>query len=622
MSSLALLMNEFGRWLVVHLWQLSIELAILAAVVLVAIHMLRVRSGRLRHMFWCLVLAKPVATFLVASPLSLYWFLRPEPPASPTPEPRAVEYRLAATAYRRPRMPERPRSAPRVEVATVAAPPWWKMMDAHGFVAVVWSAVALLLGLRLVVGFAFASFLRRSAVVQRDGPLAELAKRTAQALGTGRRVRVAVSEVAHAPVLAGVLRPMVLLPRRLVEELPERQLGHVLAHEIAHARRLDNALLLVQRLAEMVLFFHPVVWLCGWTMRRQAEAACDDAVIAAYGDSAAYADSLTRVAETARGVRNQITRRLLVNTFTAAESNFAARVRRILGRRIGRTTAGLTVAAVAALITIGVVGLPTTAALKTRDGTGKEADKMNVTVRSVRRQDGKVWIDGMEDVDWGGSFFTREDSQARCLMETLKCAGREVDYADVMGLSGAAFKLTMAPNLFVAEIHSEMGMDWQEIVRRVWGVDYDWQAIALSDEENPDWREELHRAAAESIGRGVPIFYMNGEWNLLVGYREDGSAFICKPYAGDKEGYRESETPTGFVGDAWFASTLRVAGEPPTGGNRSCARCRRRWSWPAGRPRRTETACSASTPTRPGSPRSSPARTSPCTATPSPTHSF
>ena len=188
---------------------------------------------------------------------------------------------------------------------------------------------------------------------------------------------------------------------------------------------------------------------------------------------------------------------------------------------------------------------------------GRETAPVN-----VRREDGKVWIEGMEGVNWGGSFFAREDSQARCLVEALRCAGQDVTYSDVMGLSGAAFKITMAPNMFVGEMHSEMGMDWKEITSRVWGLDYDWQAISMSDEENPNWREQLRQAAAESLGRGMPLFYMNGEWNLLVGYREDGSAFVCKPYAGEKPVYTESKIPGGFLGDAWFASVLRPAGKP------------------------------------------------------------
>ncbi len=191
---------------------------------------------------------------------------------------------------------------------------------------------------------------------------------------------------------------------------------------------------------------------------------------------------------------------------------------------------------------------------------GPKAEEPNVS--RVKREDGKVWIEGMEDVNWGGSFFTRQDSQVACLVEVLRCAGRDVTYADVMGLSGAAFKVTMAPNLFVPEIHSEMGMDWGEIMQRVFGLRYESNAISFSDEENPDWRDELLAACRQSIDAGLPLFYMDGEWNLIVGYAEDGSAFICKAYYGAETGYQESARPTGAVGDAWFASTFEKAEEP------------------------------------------------------------
>ena len=57
------LMNEFGRWLIVRLGQMSVELTILAGIVLIALYVLRVKSPALRHLFWGLLLAKPVVTF-------------------------------------------------------------------------------------------------------------------------------------------------------------------------------------------------------------------------------------------------------------------------------------------------------------------------------------------------------------------------------------------------------------------------------------------------------------------------------------------------------------------------------------------------------------------------------
>lgn len=84
----------------------------------------------------------------------------------------------------------------------------------------------------------------------------------------------------------------------------------------------------------------------------------------------------------------------------------------------------------------------------------------------------------------------------------------------------------------------------------------------ISEEENPNWRESLLEAAIDRIDQGLPLLYMNGEWNLLVGYVEGGTAFICKPYAGGQSGYEEMPKPGGFVGEGWFVSVLGENGRP------------------------------------------------------------
>jgi len=180
----------------------------------------------------------------------------------------------------------------------------------------------------------------------------------------------------------------------------------------------------------------------------------------------------------------------------------------------------------------------------------------------LRRDAEKVWIDGLQEMDWGGATFNRQDSQVACLVEVLRCAGQDVTYADVMGLSGAAFKLTISPNLFIGQIHSEFGLDWSEIMQRIWGIDYK-GAISCNEEENPDWRKKVRKTTVDSINAGLPLIYMDGEHNLIVGYYGDNAKYMTKPYAGHKGPYyEESETPRGFLGNAWIVTTLRKTGEP------------------------------------------------------------
>jgi polysaccharide export outer membrane protein len=108
-------------------------------------------------------------------------------------------------------------------------------------------------------------------------------------------VRV-VDEISQA-VAVGVVRPMVLLPAAWVTGVGGEMLEAVIAHELAHLRRWDLLVNLLQRVVESALFFHPVVWWCSRRIRAEREMCCDEAAVAALGDRVAYAKALSHLAE-------------------------------------------------------------------------------------------------------------------------------------------------------------------------------------------------------------------------------------------------------------------------------------------------------------------------------------
>ncbi|HEV3005667.1 MAG TPA: M56 family metallopeptidase, partial [Pirellulales bacterium] len=99
-------------------------------------------------------------------------------------------------------------------------------------------------------------------------------------MGLRREVRLATSEIVASPAVWGLWRPRLVLPPSLVEHLPRGQLAWVLSHELAHVRRGDLYVVLLQKLVQIVYFFHPAVWLANWLVDRQRECACDDAALA------------------------------------------------------------------------------------------------------------------------------------------------------------------------------------------------------------------------------------------------------------------------------------------------------------------------------------------------------
>ena len=61
------------------------------------------------------------------------------------------------------------------------------------------------------------------------------------------------------PVVVGVMKPAILIPASMMSSFSQVQLEAIVSHELAHVRRFDLLVNIIQRLIETVLFFHPAV---------------------------------------------------------------------------------------------------------------------------------------------------------------------------------------------------------------------------------------------------------------------------------------------------------------------------------------------------------------------------
>jgi bla regulator protein BlaR1 len=126
---------------------------------------------------------------------------------------------------------------------------------------------------------------------------ASIASRALPDCGVARPVRLLLSSDVASPMAVGFLKPAVILPESVVDQLEAPELDHVLLHEMAHIARLDDWTNLAARLAGAALALHPVAL---WILRqieREREMACDDFVVAQTGSARPYAESLARLFE-------------------------------------------------------------------------------------------------------------------------------------------------------------------------------------------------------------------------------------------------------------------------------------------------------------------------------------
>ena len=163
------------------------------------------------------------------------------------------------------------------------------------WVLAAWALGSLLLMARVAWGLvALGGLKRRSSAAPEQ--VVERFEGIMRACPGRRRARVLVSDDVAGPIAAGMVKPAVLLPAFLVEELSEGELDQVLTHELAHIRRWDDWTNLAQKVVEALLFFHPAVIWIGRRLTLEREIACDDWVVGLAGTARPYATCLTRLA--------------------------------------------------------------------------------------------------------------------------------------------------------------------------------------------------------------------------------------------------------------------------------------------------------------------------------------
>ena len=154
--------------------------------------------------------------------------------------------------------------------------------------------------LRTAKGTLGASRLRRRCRDLADPRILALAEELRTRLGLSRPVRFLVCDEIGVPSMLGILYPAVLLPASLLTGVPFEQLRAILAHEIAHIRRLDYLANLAQMLVEALLFFNPFVWWLSRQMRLEREACCDQVAAGECQSPASYVEALVSVIERSR----------------------------------------------------------------------------------------------------------------------------------------------------------------------------------------------------------------------------------------------------------------------------------------------------------------------------------
>lgn len=222
------------------------------------------------------------------------------------------------------------------------------------WVLVIWMVGVIVLSVRLLMGFVGVYRWRHHLE-----PLPERLVQRIVSLSERLRMRgfsrVFISPTVLQAMAVGYLRPMVLLPAAMVAQMQPEMLEAVIAHELAHIRRFDLWVNLIQRVTETLLFYHPAVWWLSNCIRRERELCCDELAVKATGERLTYATTLESVGR-ARFVAKPP---VLATGLGQDNKPTLGRVRHILGLDNKRKDSRFWLAGVIAVLLIMAIIIPT-----------------------------------------------------------------------------------------------------------------------------------------------------------------------------------------------------------------------------------------------------------------------
>jgi beta-lactamase regulating signal transducer with metallopeptidase domain len=110
-------------------------------------------------------------------------------------------------------------------------------------------------------------------------------------------ISIALSDSVQSPGLAGLFRPVILLPADIVSWTSREERTAILRHEFAHFKRRDHIVSRFQSALRALLFFHPLLRFADNQLNLEREIACDDRVIDLGAEPRMYAEAILKAAE-------------------------------------------------------------------------------------------------------------------------------------------------------------------------------------------------------------------------------------------------------------------------------------------------------------------------------------
>ena len=170
------------------------------------------------------------------------------------------------------------------------------------FIVFIWAFTVILLSVRLIRSWLKLAAIKHQCDPQVSNDLKTYIKKIAIKLDLPVIPFLKISKQVMVPAAYGVLKPTVLLPLSLLNQIPRNQLEAIIKHELCHLKRNDFIHNIIQLFADIVLFFHPGIRWMNNDIRHVREQCCDQMVLSHDTETLTYAKALTNIAAYTNGI--------------------------------------------------------------------------------------------------------------------------------------------------------------------------------------------------------------------------------------------------------------------------------------------------------------------------------
>ncbi|HBG26125.1 MAG: hypothetical protein A2Y10_08120 [Planctomycetes bacterium GWF2_41_51] len=302
-----------------------------------------------------------------------------------------------------------------------SSPPKWSLKDRFiktaesllPHLVCFWLAGVFILSIWYLGGWTQLQRLRRQMVSPVSNEITAKLNQLSQVLGIHKVIDIFQSVLVVVPTVIGHFKPVILLPASAITGLSTEQISAILAHELAHIKRCDYLINILQTVIEILGFYHPAVWWVSCKIRQERENCCDDIAVQITGDNINYARALATMEEIRFG-----SGKLAV---AAAGGNLFERIKRLLSDKNSNIEKRSWLPSAIVILLIAGLLIPMTMTLSSCDKQKIEQSGMNAKLNKIdidtATKDDVIKIFGQpEKYVWGQQVFDKENLPNRYVM--------------------------------------------------------------------------------------------------------------------------------------------------------------------------------------------------------------